>query len=154
MNFLFFKYKKETHSTFNSSQIYLKILWLVEDMWKNKGHFRLWSKVKRPSVSTNGIARNQEFGLSTLHTRDQSPTAVILHGNTFWLAFWPNWWTLEGSLGRTRIETQTMIERSSILFIKKWKIHFISYFQPVSLDSQQKFGHLISRPLDLDVRSV
>jgi hypothetical protein len=34
-----------------------------------KGPFTLWPKVERPLISTNHIARNQEFGLSTLHTR-------------------------------------------------------------------------------------
>jgi hypothetical protein len=33
-----------------------------------KGRFTLRPKVERPSISTNEIARNQEFGLSTLHT--------------------------------------------------------------------------------------
>jgi hypothetical protein len=33
-----------------------------------KGRFTLWPKVERPLISTNQIARNQEFGLSTLHT--------------------------------------------------------------------------------------
>jgi hypothetical protein len=32
-----------------------------------KGHFTLWSKVERPLIFTNQIARNQEFGLSALH---------------------------------------------------------------------------------------
>jgi hypothetical protein len=38
----------------------------------------LWPKVERPSFYTNQIARSQEFGLSTLHTRLQSPKAVAL----------------------------------------------------------------------------
>ena len=33
------------------------------------GHFTLWPKVERSSIATNQIARNQEFGLSTLHTK-------------------------------------------------------------------------------------
>jgi hypothetical protein len=33
-----------------------------------KGRFTLSPKVERPLISTNHIARNQEFGLSTLHT--------------------------------------------------------------------------------------
>ena len=48
-----------------------------------KGRFTLWPKVERPSVSTNQISRNQEFGLSTLHTRGRSPKSVAL--------FLPTW---------------------------------------------------------------
>jgi hypothetical protein len=43
-----------------------------------KGHFTLWLKVERPSITTIQIARNQEFDLSTLHTRVQSPKAVAI----------------------------------------------------------------------------
>jgi hypothetical protein len=43
-----------------------------------KGRFTLWPKVERLSISTNKIARNQEFSLSTLHTRGQSPKAIAL----------------------------------------------------------------------------
>ena len=50
---------------------------------QSKGCFTLWPKVERPSVSTNQISRNQEFGLSTLHTRGQSPKSVAL--------FLPTW---------------------------------------------------------------
>jgi hypothetical protein len=39
----------------------------------DKGHFTLWPKVERPSISTNLVARNQEFSLSTLHTKGESP---------------------------------------------------------------------------------
>jgi hypothetical protein len=34
-----------------------------------KGRFTPWPKVERPSIYTNQIARNQEFGLLTLHTK-------------------------------------------------------------------------------------
>jgi hypothetical protein len=43
-----------------------------------KGHFTLWLKVERPSISTNQIARNRKSDLSTLHTRGQSPKAVAI----------------------------------------------------------------------------
>jgi hypothetical protein len=43
---------------------------------KPKGCFPLWPEVERPSFSTNQIARNQDYGLSTLHIRGQSPKAV------------------------------------------------------------------------------
>jgi hypothetical protein len=41
-----------------------------------KGRFTQWPKVERVSISTNQIARNQEFGLSTFHTmaRVQRPS--------------------------------------------------------------------------------
>jgi hypothetical protein len=43
------------------------------------GRFTLWPKVERPSSSTNQIVRNQEFGLSTLHTiYGQSSKAVAI----------------------------------------------------------------------------
>jgi hypothetical protein len=34
-----------------------------------KGRFTLWPKVERLSISTNQIARNQEFGFSILHNK-------------------------------------------------------------------------------------
>jgi hypothetical protein len=34
-----------------------------------KGRFRLWPKVERLSISINHIARNQEFGLLTIHIK-------------------------------------------------------------------------------------
>ena len=40
--------------------------------------FTLWPKFKRPSISTNQIARNQELGLSSLHIRGQSPKVIAL----------------------------------------------------------------------------
>jgi hypothetical protein len=57
------------------------LLFLLMNTWwvlKSKGRFTLWPKVKRPSIFTNQIARNQEFGLSTLHTRGQSPKVITL----------------------------------------------------------------------------
>jgi hypothetical protein len=45
------------------------ILMMRIDMNHCKGRFTLWPKVERPSISINRIARNQEFGLSTLHTQ-------------------------------------------------------------------------------------
>jgi hypothetical protein len=43
-----------------------------------EAHFTLWPKVERSLVvSTNQIARNPEFGLSILHTRDQISKAVV-----------------------------------------------------------------------------
>ena len=38
----------------------------------------LWLKVERPLIFTDLIARNQKVGLSTFHTRGQSPKAVAL----------------------------------------------------------------------------
>ena len=35
------------------------------------------------------------------------------------ITFWRRWLTLEGSLGRTGMETQTMVERSSVSFSSK-----------------------------------
>jgi len=83
------------------------------------------------------MTRNQEFGLSTLHSRGQSPKVVVPHGNTFWLKFWPKQCTLKGSLGEGGLETQTMVERPSIFFIEN---KIINNFQPISLDSQQSLA--------------
>jgi len=44
----------------------------------NIGRLTLLPKVERPSSFTNQIARNQEFGLSILYTRGQSPHVVAL----------------------------------------------------------------------------
>jgi hypothetical protein len=52
----------------------LEIVWVQG----TKACFALWPKVKRQSTSTNQIARNQEFGLSTFCTRGQSPKVVAL----------------------------------------------------------------------------
>ena len=43
-----------------------------------EGYVTLWLNIKKPSISTNQIARNQEFGMSTLHTKGQTPKAVVL----------------------------------------------------------------------------
>jgi hypothetical protein len=78
-----------------------------------KGRFTLcWPEVERPSISTNQIARNQEFGLSTLHTmaKVQRPSYFKM------IAFLRRQHSLEGSLGWTGMETQTMVERLSVSF--------------------------------------
>ena len=55
----------------------------------------------------------------TLHTRGQKSkgrrSSKCLHDNSFL----PKQWTFEGSLGRTRLETQTMVERPLDFFHKK-----------------------------------
>jgi hypothetical protein len=57
-------------------------------------------------------ARNQEFCLSTLHT-----IAKVQRSSQFkMITFLRRRRTLEGSLGRTGMETQTMVERPSVLF--------------------------------------
>ena len=38
-----------------------------------RGRFILWPKIEMTSIPTNEIARNKEFGLSTLHTTCQNP---------------------------------------------------------------------------------
>jgi hypothetical protein len=77
-----------------------------------KGYFTLWPKVERPSISTNQIARNQEFGLSTLPTK-----AKVQRPSQFkTLTVWQRRRTLEGSLSRTGMETQTMVKRPSVSF--------------------------------------
>jgi hypothetical protein len=77
-----------------------------------KGRFTVWPKVERPLISTNQIARNQEFGLSTLHTmaKVQRPSQFEM------INLLRRRRTLEGSLGRTGMETQTMVKRPSIFF--------------------------------------
>ena len=50
-------------------QIATKIKSSIKQEMKNlKTIIELWPKVERPLMSTNQFARNQEFGLSTLHT--------------------------------------------------------------------------------------
>jgi hypothetical protein len=83
------------------------------------GRFTLWPKAERLSIPTNQIARNQEFSLSTLHTRGQSPKVVALQNAYMGNTFLPRRRTLEGSLGWIGMETQNMIEKPSIFFIKK-----------------------------------
>jgi hypothetical protein len=74
-----------------------------------KGRFTLWPKVKRASISTNQIARNQEFGLKSM--------AKVQRLSQFkMITFCRRRLTLEGSLGRTGMETQTIVERPSVFF--------------------------------------
>jgi hypothetical protein len=60
-------------------------------------HFTLWPKVERPLITINQIARNQKFGLSTLHTM----VKVQRLSQFKMITFWRRRQTLEGSLGRT-----------------------------------------------------
>jgi hypothetical protein len=50
----------------------------------SEGHFTLWPKVERPSISTNQIARHQEFGLSTLRTKVKVQKPSQFKMLTFW----------------------------------------------------------------------
>jgi hypothetical protein len=115
----------------------------IDTLQQPKGCFTPWLKVERPSIPTNHIARNQEFGLSTLHTmaKVQRPSQFKI------ITFWRRRWTLEGSLAWTWMETQTMVERLLIFFIKKsiinkilvldWRGYFeqgIKWDAPLSLD--------------------
>jgi hypothetical protein len=83
--------------------------------WTLERHFTLRPKVERPLISTNYIARNQEFSLWTLHTKVevQRPTQFEM------ITFWRRQRTLEGSSGWTGMETQTMVERPSCSFHEK-----------------------------------
>ena len=45
--------------------------------YQSQGCFTLWSKVKRLSISTTQIAKNQEFNILTLHIRGQSPRLLL-----------------------------------------------------------------------------
>jgi hypothetical protein len=89
----------------------------VCSIW-SQGRFTQWPKVERPSISTNHIARNQEFGLSTLHTmvKVQRPSQFQM------ITFWRRRRTLEGSLGRKGMETQSMVERPSVFSLKIWSL--------------------------------
>jgi hypothetical protein len=78
-----------------------------------KGHFTLWPKVERLSISINHIAENQEFDLSTLHT--EVKVQRLLQFNL--ITFWRRQRTLQGSLGRMGMETQPMVKRLLIFLI-------------------------------------
>jgi hypothetical protein len=75
-----------------------------------------WQIIRKPSKIPHGarnpIARNQEFGLSTLHTMPK--VQRLLHFKM--ITFRRRRMTLEGSLGWTGMETQTMVERPSVSF--------------------------------------
>jgi len=79
-------------------------LWFI--IWRLLGPLTLWSNVEKSTISTNQIAKNQEFNLSTLHTKGQSPKVIVLHSINFWDEFWPKRQTFEGSLGWIGIETK------------------------------------------------
>ena len=68
---------------------------LIKEVPNFKGRFTLWPKVERPSVSTNQISRNQEFGLSTLHTRGRSPKSVA-----FFLPTWQHFFDQSDGLSK------------------------------------------------------
>jgi hypothetical protein len=59
--------------------------------------------------------------LSTIHTRGQSPKAIALQNAYMAILFLPRRRTLEGGLGWIGMETQNMVQRSSIFFHKKQK---------------------------------
>jgi hypothetical protein len=81
-----------------------------------QGCFTLWPKVERPSISTNQIARNHEFSLLTFHI---GAKAVALQ-NAYMATLLDQGVSLsKESLGRTGMETETMVERPSISFHKK-----------------------------------
>jgi len=52
------------------------------------------------------------------------------------------------------METQTVIERWSIISLKIKRTYFINYFQPISLDSQLSLADTIPQPLNLYGPSV
>jgi hypothetical protein len=57
-------------------------------MWTDpEGRFTLWQKVEMPSISTNHIARNQEFGLSTLHTKAKVQSPSQFNIISFWRSY-------------------------------------------------------------------
>ena len=98
--------------------IWHQFRWFLDCL--NYGRFTLWSKVERPWISTNHIARDQEFGISTLHTK----VKVQRLSQFKMITFLRRGWTLEGSLGWMGMETKTMVERSSIFFhkiINRWQ---------------------------------
>jgi hypothetical protein len=108
------------------------ILTMRIDMNHCKGRFTLWPKVERPSISINHIARNQEFSLSTLHTMAK----VQRRSQLKIITFWRRQQTLEGSLGRMGMETQTMVKRPSVFFLKfflsltrSWPLDWRGYFE-------------------------
>ena len=83
--------------------------------WLDLGALHTMAKVERLLISTNLIARNQEFGMSTLHTKVkvQRPSQFKM------IIFLRRRRTLEGRLGRAVMETQTMVERLSVFVIRK-----------------------------------
>jgi hypothetical protein len=109
-----------------------------------KGRFTLWPKVERPLIPTNHVARNQEFGLSTLHTKVkvQRPSHFKM------LTFWRRQRTLEGSLGWTGMETQTMVKRPPVFISLKnqsltrsWPLDWRGCFeQGIKWNAPSSFG--------------
>jgi hypothetical protein len=67
--------------------------------------------------------KSQEFNLSTLHTKAkvQRPLQFKM------ITFWRRRRTLKESLGRTGMETQTMVKSPLVFFIKKSKTLTISW---------------------------
>ena len=100
---------------------------------QHQGHFTLWPKVEKPSISTNQIGGNQEFDLLTLHTRGQTPKVIALQNAYMAIFCLRRWQTLEGSLGHAWMETQTKVESRSIFSIKN-KIKTIDKILAIRLE--------------------
>ena len=67
---------------------------------ESKGHFALWPKVKRHSIFTNEIAKNQEFNLSIFHSEVKKSKRLLLSKMSTWQYFLTkatNSWTKFGS---------------------------------------------------------
>ena len=101
----------------------------------NKGCFTLWLKVERPLISINRIARNQSIGLLTLLLKGESLKFKSYCSSKCLLryTFLPRRQTLEGSLDHTRMETQTMVKRLWVFFLKKNSQDLGCYIQGVVL---------------------
>ena len=130
------------------------MIYVLYDKCMIEGRFTLWPKVERPSIFTNQIARNHGFGLSTLHSRGQSPTAVTLQNAYVAVLFDQGDGLLKGSLGRMGMETQTVVERPSIPSHKIMNTIFYYLFSVNFFELSTKFGLSIPWPLDLNGHSV
>lgn len=99
----------------------------------NKGLFTLLPKVERALNSINQVARKSKIELSgfTLETKVQRPlpSKVPTWQHFLWVLA-PMQWTLEGELGRPRMESQFALERPSIYFLC---VYYTTYSQPKTL---------------------
>jgi len=96
------------------------------------------------------ITRNQVFGLSTLHTRDQSPKTITLQNAFIKIFFNQSFdqsdrtiecenliWLTQTSFSEIGMETQTIVKRRQIFSLKKKTYILLPIFKLIYLNFQQ-----------------
>ena len=111
-------------------------IWVVEHFHKStfRGSSHLAGQFERWRNPAMWLVKSREVDLWAFalmpNSKDESPPKY-LHGSTFWHFLVPRVWPLEKSLGASKTETQTLVERLnffSIKYSKSNKKTLIIYF--------------------------